>query len=264
MSITTEDQLLVAMTKAQRALYTKVSVTTVAGSPFSLFGVGGTPPAGAKQGSLNGATPDYTLQGSLYLRNPASGNTLYFGKVAGINGANAGALMFYDRLWHNSEILCNITTDQTIVQPVLTRSTDGVGVEIWGECWTAWGVTGTVFTVTYTNTVGGTGRVATYTWPAGAPTVGQAFRFVLQAGDLGVTSIQKISLTPSTGAAGNLGLFLAKPIGSFGMKAADAVNFDAFQLAIPPISSSACVCAILAPTAATSGQPILDLTLPEG
>lgn len=266
MSIASINDLLAALPSAQRTQFYKASATTKgAGFYHSTWTLAGEPGAGAAAGVLlTGAAPTYTTAGAMKIRNPGAGNTMYIAGADILGGANPAALILYDRIWHNSEAVGNSTSDQTITSTAWTRSTDGLGTELWLEVYSAFGNTNTTFTVTYTNTDNTASRVATLAYTGGTPVAGQAMRIPLQAGDSGLLSIQKVSLTPSTGSAGNFGLTVAKRLCTIGLPTTAGDKRDWYQLGLPTVSSSACIAGFLACSGTTIAGSYVDLLLAEG
>lgn len=97
----------------------------------------------------------------------------------------------------------------------LTRNTGGIGNQIWIEIYALIGATSRTITASYTNQDGVSGRT---TKPAliGATGYREAQRLImlpLQDGDIGVQAIDSVTLSASTGTAGNFGVVIAKPLG---------------------------------------------------
>lgn len=253
MAITTRDGLIAALAGAQRLPFRKASASAEgAGTWHSLWAVAGTPGAGAAAGSVNGAIPSKATTGALPFTNPLA--TGYAGRLSA-QGATVGTLIVYDRLWHNSALVGNVTTLQSFTAPSLTRETTGLGVELWGEVYGAMGATGSVFTAIYTNDAGTGSRSATYTQPANALSVGQMVPFSLQAGDFGVRSVQSLQLGTSTGTAGNFGLTLLKRIAEIPITAAGVGGvLDAIGLALPIIPADACLALMVMCSATSTGE----------
>lgn len=265
MAITTQDALVAALAGAQKRGYRKASATTEgAGTWHSLWAIAGQPGAGAAAGSVNGAIPTKGTAGAIPYTNPGGGNTGYVGRWSA--GASAlGTLILYDRLWHNSALVGNVTTLQSFTQPALTRETNGDGVELWGEIYSAMGATGSVFTATYTNQAGTGSRSATYTQPANALSVGQMFPFALQSGDSGVRSVQSVQLGTSTGTAGNFGLTLVKRIAEIPVTAVNVAGvLDFFGLGGGVLPSDACLAMMLLCGGTSSGEVQAGLSIIEG
>jgi hypothetical protein len=193
--------LLVAYRPPQPFL--KVGTTMeAAGVYHSLLYANGRPgPGVAPTPGIAGAALT-TYGGQIPFQNPGPTEST---KLARFSGASTGlgTLEIWDRLWHNSGIIINQTTPQTINSvpwPARDRSgsTLGEAVQVGIEVSAATG-NGSVITNTtmsYTNDAGVSGRTAIIpSFPATA-VVGTFVPFTLQAGDTGVRSIQ--TLTPGT------------------------------------------------------------------
>lgn len=126
-----------------------------------------------------------------------------------------GLPMITDRLVHSGGLVANITTAQTTNLPTaaLPRYTDGIGVMIGLDVYTATGGTATTVTASYTNQDGTSGRTTQVVgWPASAP-VGRRYILPLQDGDTGVRSVGSVTFAGSTSVAGDVGVTLFKPLG---------------------------------------------------
>ena len=144
-----------------------------------------------------------TYPGQIPFTNPAAGESTYVSRLVA-SASQAGTLRLYDRLWHNSGVNVSTTTAQTISSvawPARDRagSVNGVGVGFGLEVQVATsnGAAVTTITASYTSSDGTAGRTATMTsFPASA-NAGTFVPFSLQAGDVGVRSIQSITLGTS-------------------------------------------------------------------
>ena len=127
-----------------------------------------------------------------------------------------GGYIFVDRLSHQGGLNATGTGAQTTNLPTaaLPRYTDGRDVMLGLEIYTQIGSTATTITVSYTNELGTSGK----TTPAivfggtGAREVGRFFVFPLQNGDSGIKSVQSVTVSATTGTAGNFGIVLFKPL----------------------------------------------------
>lgn len=138
-----------------------------------------------------------------YTNPPGSGKRL---ARLSITTSTPGTILLFDRLWHNSGIAVTTTTAQTInsvAWPARDRngSTNGedvmVGIEVFTQTSNAGVITNT--TMSYTNEAGTSGRTATLpSWPATA-LAGTFVPFALAAGDLGIRSVQSVTLGTSYG-----------------------------------------------------------------
>jgi hypothetical protein len=109
-----------------------------------------------------------------------------------------------------------VTTAQTTNLPTaaLTRYTSGVGVMASLEITTAVGTTATTATVSYTNSAGVAGRTSPAVTFGGTNDrqASQVQLVPLQAGDVGVRSVESVTLAASTGTAGAFGVTLFRPL----------------------------------------------------
>lgn len=182
---------------------------------------GATAPASGTAGT---ALTSYT--GQLAWQNPASGAAYLAGIMGGHippNFSGMGIAMLADRLWHNAGITVTTTIAQginSVTWPARDRNgaTAGDGVVVALEVSTALGngsaVTNT--TISYTNSDGTAGRTGTLT--SGIPStggvgpgVGAILPFELASGDIGVQSIQSITLGTSL-VSGTVHLIAFRPI----------------------------------------------------
>lgn len=182
----------------------------------SFWNRGGGQPAdaGNPSGGLNGTALTYPVQGALPFTSPSGEIRKYLARLRFRmqNGSNnppqAMTLFLADRLWHNSSIDPTVTTQQNITSPTwpardVNGATLGRGVYVGLECNSTTGNGSSIATTTlqYTNSDGVAGRTGTFVanseaWAANAPT--GSFRvFFLQAGDVGIRSVQGITLGTS-------------------------------------------------------------------
>lgn len=223
------------------------SVTTEgAGTFHSYFRIPGTPVSGNNITPFNAGT-EYicttNTTGSIPIPSPS--NDLYLARISAMS-TTACSVILYDRLWHCSGFATDTATAQQVTTPQnITRDAygteSGYGVEIWGEVYIPPGATAGTWQVNYTNETGASGRLATYSHPANAETLGQMFPFFLQTGDLGVRTISGVILN-NTAAAGNVGITLLRRIATVNIPLVNfGVNLDAFQCGLPQIFPNSCL-----------------------
>jgi hypothetical protein len=194
-----------------------VSNSLVAGRPFTAWGLAGTNGAGAYDTTLNGVVLSSTsalVPGQIPHFDSAT--LSYLGSLEG-SGSTPCRIILADRLWHNGGINATLTTAQTIVSPTWparcptsgtndTPSTNGYGVLLAVEVSAAVGAGTPTITIGYTNSDGTAGRTATNILATAASVVAQTTYFIgLQAGDLGVRSVQSITLS-ATWTSGTINL----------------------------------------------------------
>lgn len=138
--------------------------------------------------------------------------TLRFGASAG------GVIVIYDRLSHQGGLVGNVATEQTTNLPTaaLTRYTNGVGVMMSYENGSSpIGSTATTVSVRYTNSAGTSNRVSPDVTIGGSANMNTAFiwcNIPLAVGDIGVRSVEGVTLAGTTGTAGAFGIVLWKPL----------------------------------------------------
>jgi hypothetical protein len=188
------------------------------------------------------------------------------------NKDRAATVILADRLVHTDGLSGTVTTAQTTNLPTtaLTRYTSGVGVLAALEIYGALGATATTFTCSYTNSGGTSGRTSP-AYPIGSTTYNQVGRFLImpmQAGDVGVKSVESVTVLASTLTAGNFGVTLFKPL---------YAHFDPFTFAqgpvvqdfvntalLPQIQNGACLFVIESLSATASAISHNEVLLIEG
>ena len=166
------------------------------------------------------------------------------------NALNDGQMLVYDRLSHQGGLVANINTEQVTNLPTaaLTRYTTGEGVMIALEVYTILGGTAVNVTANYTNQAGTPGRISTST-VIGSANYGRLYRMLLVPlahGDTGVRSVESVTLDATTGATGEFGVTLIKPLYVIGMESTSGVASNGFVSGgnfggIPQIVDGACI-----------------------
>lgn len=181
------------------------STMEAAGILHSLFYTAGNPgAASAPSPGINGAALSSTsaqIAGQIPYSNPVSGN--HYLSMLKASSNVAGTLFVFDRLWHNSGIAITTTTEQGITSPTWPArdrqgATNGLGVMVGLEVSSALGnsaITNT--TLRYTNSANAGTRTATIPSFPASGAAGTFVPFALAAGDLGVKSIQGLTLGTS-------------------------------------------------------------------
>lgn len=186
-------------------MYRKVNVSaSSAGRIVSDFGFTGSPEAAPLlSASLNGAALTSRV-GQLPFTNPVSGNTYLLSWTAGgIQATIIGTArqMLCDRLWEAQSGVGGIDITSTSAQSMTTptwpardrnAATNGDGVFVAWENTASLGTNNRTITLSYTNSAGVSGRTAS------AQIIninaGLFIPFDLQAGDVGVRSIESFTL----------------------------------------------------------------------
>ncbi len=175
--------------------------------------------AGAHSTTLNGVALSGAVAGRMPWLDPPTGEASVAAMRIGAQVGVAGVLIVADRIWQNGGIDKASTSAQAITTPTFpardqNSSSNGVGylmgLEISGASTT--GGTPTI-TVSYTNSDGVSGRTATQinnVIGASAPT--RCWMIGLQAGDVGVKSIESVTLGGTAFTEGTLNLVVFRPL----------------------------------------------------
>lgn len=230
--------------------------TMVAGRPHSLFQAAGTPGAAAASvAGVNGeALTGYP--GQLPFLNPVSGET-YLSKLTA-SATVAGLLLLCDRLWHNSGLSVTATTSQPIVTPAFpSRDADGfaagsqvqLGLEVTGTL----GAGTPTITVGYTNSTGVAGRSGVNIDPVVAASIaGSFYRIGLQAGDVGVRSVESLQLS-ATMTSGSVSLVAYRVLAAIPLPGALVPSsIDALTGNFPKLYNNSVPFLVFVPAAATT------------
>ncbi len=179
-----------------------------------------------------------TYAGQIPFTNPGAGNT-YLAQIEA-NATVTGQFMLYDRIWHNSGITMTTTTGQTInstAWPARDRNGavtgDGilVGIEVSALTGNGGAITNT--TLTYTNSANANTRTATMASFPQSAVAGTFVPFQLAAGDVGVQSIQTLTLGTSY-VSGTIHLVAYRLLATLPITVANVpVNKDFAALGLP-------------------------------
>lgn len=269
MAITTMDQIAAGLAAAPVSDIYCPSVTNVGGGYVNLqraavtaSGQMAIPAAASAGGTLHVAGQ----AGFGNLPDPTGGASRYLAQ-ASLTFTTAGSILFYDRVWSCSGLNGTLTTAQTVTGfPTLTRpDANGTGLEIWIECYTATGSTAVNVTVQYTNSAGVSGRNTVAVAHITSMPANRMYRVPLQSGDVGVNSIQSVTLSATTGTAGNFGVTLMKKICVVGCAVPNVpVTYDFAALGLPIIQNATALNAIHQATTTSSGIILGNLTFIDG
>lgn len=271
MAITNQDGLIAGL-RLPQALQ-KASVTSEgAGTYHSLWKVAGVPTAGSNPPGFgtSGYTATRTTTGAIEFTNPPGGRNSYLAQACAC-GATVGTLLIYDRLWAcsgfstTSVTLQSITTPGSIPSRDLNGASNGEGVELWLEVYTAPGASAATWTVTYTDHQGNGGITTTYSHPANAETVGQTMPLVLAAGDVGVRAVASFQCSGSSGTAGDIGITLRRRIATIPITLANVAQvFDWAQLGLPRIYDDSCLEMVVQCSTTNTGFLLPQIMIAQG
>ncbi len=256
-----------AVEQARREFWTKA---TQAGTTGRLHSLAKTTP-NVMTTPITAAAVDRTLVGCIGQQN--SSTVLRLVRMV-LGTGEACSLAVVDRLSHQGGLDGTSSSAQTTNLPTaaLTRYTSGVSVMAGLEIYSAVGGTPQTATASYTNSGSTSGRTA----PAcvfGGTGFTAAARFIplnLQSGDVGIKSVESVTLSGSTGTVGNFGVTLYRRLTPFLAIAPympDTHIYDAVQHLggfMPRVLDDACLFLWMIATSSTgtSGSNI-DLILAE-
>lgn len=273
MTITSLDLLIANFVPGVTPIAKASGSNLAAGTYHSTWYLGTTPAAGAAPGaSLNGAVYSGTVTGQIPTPAAAAGKQSYLSRVEFVPGAtsNVALVSIIDRLWANGGIAITTTGAQAITSPTwpardVTGSTSGVGVQVAIEVSALCGngaVSNT--TLNYTNSAGTAGRTGTIASFPAAATVDTWVPFTLAAGDVGVRSIQGVTLGTSY-VSGTINLVAFREIIRLPMSGSlTAMDRSADQLDLPPIYDNSVLSLVYLPTSTTFGTLVGSLAYAQG
>lgn len=270
MAILSADNLFRSLLPGQQVY--KDSVTgEAAGVLHSSFYLTGSPGAAAAPSpGLAGAALS-TYAGQIPFPTAVASKNVHLARLVLSHGGNIGAISIYDRLWHNSGIVMTTTTGQTINSVALpARDLDGTvngrGCVVFLEVSTVTGNGGAITntTLTYTNNLAVGSKTATIaSFPATA-VAGTIVPFSYAAGDVGVQSMQTLTLGTSY-VSGAMSLVVARELATIPLPTANVAGvFDALQLGLPRCFDSSVPFMCYLPTATAIGLVSGTLTWAQG
>lgn len=265
MAIATLDSIVAAMPGYALPINKVTATSKAAGTFHSLFKVAGYPGAGSSPAAFGSNGTQYTQgNGGLSWANPGSGNT-YLARYSA-SSSTVGTIVLYDRIWACSGMSGTSGSAQTIPSfPALARYTTGEYLEMYVEWYSATGGTAATFTVSYTAQLSAGAGTSPSTTIQATPAVGQMQPIPLQAGHYGVKSITSLTLSGTTGTAGDFGITLLKRIAEIPVTSANIAGVqDAIALGFPQIVNDSCLCFMVMCSTTNTGQIIGSVNLIQG
>ena len=270
MAITTLDQAA-AGGQPPWAFAKGVTPTLVGGRPHSLWYLGGFPGAGSAPGATTAGGTALTqatygaVAGALPHNDPSGGLVTELLKLSAM-ATQPGQLILADRLLHcgaqssAAAISLTVTSAQTINTATLPArdsngATAGAGVMCGVEVSTVTGAGTPTLTLGYTNSAATASRSSTNIDPTVATSaVGAFYRMGLQAGDVGIQSIQSLTLS-ATWTSGALALVLYRHLASLELTAANVPNvIDWLTSGAPRLYNGCCPFLIFVPSTTTAAN----------
>ncbi len=211
MSIATHDQHVDAKFNRSDPDIRQATATNILPAAAGIYSLWQTPLfQGATPTTGSGNTCTNATQGATVFPTVPGGNTLYT-DCSAVAGTTTLTTWIADRLVTTSGLDGALNTLQPVNTVALpARAGSGNRCAIALEVYVATGASSVTFTVSYTNSLGVSGRTGTVTG-----TLNQAGKMLfvqLQAGDVGVQSVQSVTQSLTTGSSGNYGVTIYKPL----------------------------------------------------
>lgn len=267
MSITTPAQLLDALANnSSRLVIDKASLgNTVAGQIISLWRATGQPGQGAIPGTTP-AVPTSATAGSFDFTNQTAPATSYLAWLSLVSSLSGQSWEIHDRIAHMGGLVLNSTTTQTITDldlATLAPSAARRGAANYGdlqwflEVYTDGGATASNATinVTYGDTTSGNLTVVAV---GGTLRVGRMIPLtpLIPTADQGkfIRAINSVTLSASTGAAGNVGFTCTRQRTALPTLVANLQSVaDWAQLGLPEIPNDSCLWPVCTTAQTTTG-----------
>ena len=267
MSITTPAQLLDALANnSSRLVIDKASLSnTVAGQIISLWRATGQPGQGAIPGTTP-AVPTSATAGSFDFTNQTAPATSYLAWLSLVSSLSGQSWEIHDRIAHMGGLVLNSTTTQTITgldlatlaPPAARRGAANYGDLQWFlEVYTDGGATASNATinVTYGDTTSGNLTVVAV---GGTLRVGRMIPLtpLIPTADQGkfIQAINSVTLSASTGAAGNVGFTCTRQRTALPTLVANLQSVaDWAQLGLPEIPNDSCLWPVCTTSQTTTG-----------
>lgn len=260
MAITGHDQLIDAMANSSQSLVVnKASIANATiGGFVSLWRATGVPAQGAIPAAA--AICNSALIGAFGITNATGGKTNYLGRAMLLSSNNATDVQFHDRLAHMGGLNGTLTTTQTVdvdaSNVALTArigSTDYGDVQWWLEWYTDTGATASNATVAVTYDDNSTGNLALIA-VGGTVRASRMIPLLPAVAGRKINSVQTVTLSASTVAAGSFGVTATRNLGGLSMGLANGgVIGEWSTVGIPQIAADACVFMVMIPGTTTSG-----------
>lgn len=248
MAITTRDQLIDALgNNSSRLVIDKASLANAAaGQFFSLWTATGVPGAGAAPSAA--VVPTNATVGAFGFANQTAPATSYIAWLAAQFGNSATNLEIHDRIAHMAGLSGIVTTAQGALSLVTTNpGAERIGdanysdVQWWLEVYTALGATGVNATVNVTYNNDTTGNLAAIALGA-TPRQGRLYPLVSASAGLFIKAVNSVTLSATTGTAGNFGITATRPRTSFSAPLLNKTEtYDWAALGLPEVPNNACL-----------------------
>jgi len=228
-------------------------------------GSAGFPTAGGYSGAAGGAALTNTSPGALPFNNPTTGQNTYVARMKWPHFIGIRTIFLVDLLWSKTISATSILPQgiDSIPFPARDRNgtSNGDGVYIAIHSYSSNG-SGVDALISYTNSVGVSGRAGNMIWQNISAQSGVFMPFSLAEGDLGVRSVQSVTLSAAAGSA-SLALVAFRPITSIFSYETNTLEQlgDAVSFAMPRLYDSSCLTLMYhGPSTITPNHGIIEFT----
>lgn len=258
MTISTRDQLIDALgNNSSRLVLDKASIANaVAGAVFSLWRATGTPAQGAIP--TTAAICTKALTGAFGFQNQTAPATSYIGYFWLATGNATTNLEIHDRLAHMGGLSGIVTTAQGALT-LAGLSADRLGdtnysdVQWWLEWYADTGATASNATVNVTYDDDSTGNLAAIA-VGGTVRASRMLPLVSAVAGKFIKAVNSVTLSASTGTAGNFGITATRPRTAMSTAVANKIEtFDWAQLGLPEAANDACLQGVMLCSTTSTG-----------
>lgn len=260
MAIATRDALIDGLgNNSDRLVIDKASLANaVAGQYFSLWNATGTPGTGTIP--TTAVVPTNATTGAMGFTNQTSPVTTYLAWLTS-NTSNANTnLEIHDRLACMGGLSGTVTTAQGALSIVTSDpgadrlgNADYSDVQWWLQVYTAMGSTSVNATVNVTYGDDTTGDLTAFSLGA-TPRAGRLYPLVSASAGKWIKAINSVTLSATTGTAGNFGITATRPRTSISTIVANKTEtFDWAQLGLPEIPNDSCLMMLMCCSTTSTG-----------
>lgn len=250
MTISTRDQLIDALANnTSRIVIDKASLANAAaGQFFSLWSSAGIPAPGVAPGTT-AAIPTTATTGAIQFTQQTAPATSYLAWLRAAFSNAVSTLEVHDRVAHMGGLSGIVTTAQTVNCDVLTLGLPAArrgdasynDLQWWIEIHTALGATGVNATANVNYDDGSTGNLAVVALGA-TPRAGRMYPLVSAVAGRYIRGVNSITLSATTGTAGNFGVTCTRPRTGIDSAVANfATAYDWAVLGLPEIPNDSCL-----------------------
>lgn len=228
-----------------------------------------TTPGGSGEIPATATNPARNVSGAFGQTDPTGGRQLWLLGIEGYSSIAANYLI-YDRLAQIGALSGTVVTAQTcnISSTRYNTAQTAVGVQIAVEIGVAVGTTATTISASYTNQDGTAGRTTKLTAFGGTGNreLQRILFLPLADGDTGVLSVQSVTVTATTGTAGDFAVLLIKPLLQVGTSYAGGCfvrDCVTNAPALPEVLHGACLSAMFIGPGVVAPQIMMTLHMVE-